>query len=205
MVFFSKPAAEMPQEEGDFEMKQKILDLSAQLIQKYGLRKFTVDEIASGLKISKKTIYKYFNSKDDIIRAYFEASIQSDKDSISNGINSSETFLEKIHCIVYSNHQYRLSIPLLNEAKLYYPDVWEAVQELKQFKLNLMKSLTEQASKDGILKENVHFGVLFMMIEEISDMCIDYDFLIENKLNIREAIDNALQIIFNGILQEGAK
>ena len=37
-------------------MKEKILNTTAQLISQYGLKKFTVDEIASELRISKKTI-----------------------------------------------------------------------------------------------------------------------------------------------------
>ncbi|OPJ65263.1 TetR/AcrR family transcriptional regulator [Clostridium oryzae] len=182
-------------------MKQKILDVAAKLILQYGLKKFTVDEIASELRISKKTIYQYFNSKDDIIREYFEVSIATDKDSMTSVVAGNKDFSYKIHAIVYSSHRYRLPVSLLMEAKQFYPEVWSKIEELKQFKLNATKKLLEQGVKEGIIKSEMHFGVLSKMIEKISDMFTDYDFLLENKLNTREAIDEALKIIFNGILK----
>ncbi len=54
----------------------------------------------------------------------------------------------------------------------------------------------------GIFRSDINFGVLSKMLEEISDMFTDYDFLLENRLTTREAIDEALKIIFNGILKE---
>lgn len=181
-------------------MKEKILDAAAQLIQQYGLKKFTVDEIAAKLKISKKTIYQYFNSKNDIIKEYFETAIESDKNGIINGLNSDKDFFEKIHLIVYSSHRYRLPVKLLNEAKQFYPDEWIKVEELKQFKLNAMQKLLELGTAEGKLRSDIHFGVLSKILERISDMFIDYDFLLQNKLNAREAMDKALEIIFKGIL-----
>lgn len=60
-------------------MKDKILDTAANKIQMHGLKKFTIDEIAKDLKISKKTIYKYFNSKDAIVEEFFKTVVESDK------------------------------------------------------------------------------------------------------------------------------
>jgi len=182
-------------------MKEKILDIAAQLIARYGLKKFTVDEIAAELKISKKTIYQYFNSKEDIIKEYFEVTVASDKESVQRELNSNENFLEKIHSIIHSNHQYRLPIALLNEAKLFYPDEWEKIEELKQFKLDTIKNLLHQAADNNILKQDTNFAVLTQMLDGISDMFIDYKFLIENKLKTSEAIDEAFKIILQGILK----
>lgn len=182
-------------------MKEKILDIAAQLIARYGLKKFTVDEIAAELKISKKTIYQYFNSKEDIIKEYFEVTVASDKESVQRELNSNKNFIEKIHSIIYSNHQYRLPIALLNEAKLFYPDEWEKIEELKQFKLDTIKNLLHQADDNNILKQNINFAVLTQMLDGISDMFIDYKFLIENKLKTSEAIDEAFKIILQGILK----
>jgi len=182
-------------------MKEKILDIAAQLIARYGLKKFTVDEIAAELKISKKTIYQYFNSKEDIIKEYFEVTVASDKESVQRELNSNKNFLEKIYSIICSNHQYRLPIALLNEAKLFYPDEWKKIEELKQFKLDTIKNLLHQAADNNILKQDANFAVLTQMLDEISDMFIDYKFLIENKLKTSEAINEAFKIILQGILK----
>lgn len=182
-------------------MKEKILDAAARLIQQYGLKKFTIDEIAAELRISKKTIYQYFKSKDDIIREYFEVSVESYKHSMTSVLSSNEDFSHKIHAIVYSSHRYRLPINLLMEAKKFYPDVWLKIEDFKQFKLDATKDLLKEGVNSGIISPDINFGVLSKMLEEISNMFMDYDFLIENHLNIREALDEALKIIFNGIMK----
>ena len=47
------------------EIREKILLGIIQVFNKKGL-KFTMDDVADELKISKKTIYKEFSSKDEI-------------------------------------------------------------------------------------------------------------------------------------------
>lgn len=181
-------------------MKEKILDIAAEKINLYGLKKFTVDEIATELKISKKTIYKYFKSKDEIIIEYFNAFISSDKESVEETLNGEGEFLEKLHDIVYSKHKYKLPIKLLNEAKLFYPKEWQQVNELKEFKLKAMKEILEKASLEGKINPNINFAVLCKMLEEIRNTFVDYEFLTENKLKSSEAIEEAFKIILHGIL-----
>lgn len=182
-------------------MKEKILDAAAQRILQHGLKKFTIDEIASDLKISKKTVYKYFSSKDEIIRAYFEITTLTDKKSISNALLENCGIPDKIHAIVYSSHKYRLPVSILMEAKLFYPEEWLKIEELKQFKLNATIDLLNQGAEEGIFKSDVHFMVLSKMLENIANIFTDYDFLLDNHLNTREAIDEAIKILFDGILK----
>lgn len=54
-----------------FRMKDKIIELSILGLQKDGLR-FSVDTIAKQLKISKKTIYKFFPSKEELSVAVYQ-------------------------------------------------------------------------------------------------------------------------------------
>lgn len=182
-------------------MKEKILDVAAELIKQYGLKKFTVNEIADKLKISKKTIYKYYSSKEDIIREYFETSISSDKEWIRQALLENTDFQEKIRSIVHSSHRYALPVVLLNEAKLFYHEEWHKVEELKAFKLNSIKDILEEGASRGIFKVDINYPVLCRMLQEMSDMFLDYDFLLENKLTTIEAIDAALKILFDGILK----
>lgn len=54
-----------------FPMKEKILDESISGLMKEGLR-FSIDTVAKKLRISKKTVYKYFSSKEDLARAVYD-------------------------------------------------------------------------------------------------------------------------------------
>lgn len=183
-------------------MKDKILDAVARLIERYGLKKFTVDEVAAELRISKKTLYQYFSGKDEMIREYFEENMTSDRQSVLNVMHSEKDFFEKVHAIVHSSHRYRMPMPVLNEAKQFYPEEWAKIEQLKQFKLDAFQALLEQAADEGILRPDVHFGILSSMLERVSGMFIDTEFLLENGLKATQAIDEALGIIINGIVKK---
>ena len=64
-------------------MEQKIVEKSTKLFLNLGFKSVTMDEIASALGVSKKTIYKYFNNKTDLVNAVTNHVF----DSISCGID----------------------------------------------------------------------------------------------------------------------
>lgn len=186
-------------------MRDKILDAVARLIEQYGLKKFTVDEVAAELYISKKTLYRYFSGKDEMIRQYFEETLASDRQSVMEAVGSDRNFLSKIHAIVHSSHRYRLPVRIMDEAKQFYPDEWEKIEKLKQFKLAEFQKLLKQADGEGILRPDINFGILSSMLERVSDMFIDTDFLLENGMKATQAIDETLNIIFGGIVKENGE
>ena len=49
------------------DVKQEILAYSADKFIKHGFFKTSMDEIARGMEISKKTLYKYFDPKSSLL------------------------------------------------------------------------------------------------------------------------------------------
>ena len=49
----------------EIETKQRIQLAAHQLVMQYGIRSVSMDDIASNLGMSKKTIYQYFKDKDE--------------------------------------------------------------------------------------------------------------------------------------------
>ncbi len=183
-------------------MKDKILATVAQLINRYGLKKFTVDEVATTLRISKKTIYQYFSGKDEMIHEYFVANLESEKQNMDRAMREAEGFRNKLYALVHTNRCYGLPISVMGEAKQFYPEEWAEVEALRAYKLSALGELLKYAKRDGILKDNIHFGILTAMLERSSDIILDTDFLLENKLHVAQAIDAALDIILYGIEKE---
>lgn len=50
-------------------MKKRIVDSSLKLLGTFGLRKFTMDRVAADLRISKRTLYQHFPSKEQLLEA----------------------------------------------------------------------------------------------------------------------------------------
>ncbi len=53
------------------EPKERILERSHELFNKYGIRSVSMDDISAQLGMSKKTLYQYFADKEELVDACF--------------------------------------------------------------------------------------------------------------------------------------
>ncbi len=51
-------------------MKEVILKKTGDIFLKLGFKSVTMDDIASELGVSKKTIYKYFKNKEELVHEW---------------------------------------------------------------------------------------------------------------------------------------
>ena len=65
--------------EQTMEVKERILGKAADLFMRYGIRSITMDEIATQLGISKKTIYQFFTDKDELVGAVIDQEIKKNE------------------------------------------------------------------------------------------------------------------------------
>jgi len=81
----------------DIDKKEQIADVFQKHFNHHGFKKTSVDEIAQELKISKKTIYKHFSSKEKIF--YFIISKVAKKFSkdMEKKLSPFPTYIEKIN------------------------------------------------------------------------------------------------------------
>ena len=61
------------------EVKDRIIQKATDLFMRYGIRSITMDEIASQLGISKKTIYQFFTDKDQMVEAVVELEVSENE------------------------------------------------------------------------------------------------------------------------------
>lgn len=61
------------------EPKERILQKAHELFNKYGIRSVTMDEIATQIGMSKKTIYQSFANKDELVDAIIQDHIAKNK------------------------------------------------------------------------------------------------------------------------------
>ncbi|NNU74451.1 TetR/AcrR family transcriptional regulator [Clostridium estertheticum] len=181
-------------------MKEIIMKIAAQKIQTYGLRKFTMDEIASELKMSKKTIYKHFKSKDDIILEYFKEIIESDKNYTIESIKKDGSLEDKLNSIIFSYHKYKLPVNTLDEAHKFYYDEWNKLQDLKDFKLKLIETTLKESMKSGVLRNDINLNLISSILESVSNTFLDYKFLSKNNMTMKDAMNETITILLHGIL-----
>lgn len=79
-------------------MREEIIEITVELMNRSGV-KFTIDDIAAELRISKKTVYKYFKGKEELAAAVFDK-------IISDTIAKQQSILASINTIRYKIKEY---------------------------------------------------------------------------------------------------
>ena len=112
------------------ETREKILKGTIQVFNKKGL-KLTMDDVAEELKISKKTIYKEFKSKDEIFDSMVDYVFDNIKAREQEILESEEySTLDKIRLLLsampasYRNINFQELYPLSDK----YPKVYKKLQ-----------------------------------------------------------------------------
>lgn len=130
-------------------MKDKILEKSNELFLNLGFKSVTMDEIASALGISKKTLYKYFNNKTSLVSAvtdYMFDTICCSIDAICEEKMNPIDEMFHIKRVVMNHLKDEKSSPFYQLQK-YYPRIYATLTQ-KQF--HVMQETIQDNLKRGV-------------------------------------------------------
>lgn len=130
-------------------MKEKILKTSNELFLTYGFKSVTMDDIAEKLAISKKTIYAFYKTKNDLVKACVMDVFNAVSDGIDQicvvGKDPIEELFE-VKDFVLSHLKHEKSSPLF-QLKKYYNKFFQELQK-KQFEV--MRDCVQENLRRGI-------------------------------------------------------
>lgn len=81
-------------------MKNKIIEKSGEMFRQFGYSKVTLSEIATEMGISKKTIYNYFDGKEQLLYAVIDSSRQKFEENIRLIESKTDDFREMVREIL---------------------------------------------------------------------------------------------------------
>ncbi len=140
-------------------MKETILKKSGEIFLKLGFKSVTMDDIANELGISKKTIYKYFKNKAELVdqaTEYMHKIIHTEALRIYNlGHNAIKENFE-VNKIFKDFMQNSDDSPVYQLQK-YYPETYKKImgQEFFMFQDCLSKNL-EKGIREGLFRKNIN-------------------------------------------------
>lgn len=188
--------------------KEKILSLAEEIFFRDGFYKITMDKLASSLRMSKKTIYKHFPSKEELVKATANAFMQRIKKEIESVISSNMHSVEKVVTvmnILKSIGISRMTEKWLNDIRLYQPSLWKEIDSFRAKMINKnISKIFSQGVEEGYIINVPHQIIINVFMSSVQAV-INPNFIMNNNFSIGEAINNTLKILINGILTEKGK
>lgn len=134
--------------------KEQIIEAARLLFHKYGFKKVSMDEIARESGVTKRTIYSYFSSKEDLLKYFIQEEILNMKNIVEEIDNKNLDFFETVNQSIYNLLKYRRERNFLNtitkEAEwLKNPIIIKNLELIDTQIQNYIKGKLEKAKESG--------------------------------------------------------
>lgn len=155
---------------------RKVIDFATVEFFKKGLRQVTMDDIAKGLQMSKRTLYQLFADKEQLIIACIEVLTEKEQQLVYSLKDKERNVLEIILRIV----EYRLNT-YVGVSKSYHADILRYASVVEYITISREEAIKrsvaflEEGVTQGLLRPDVNFDIVIRSILQKVDTVFNTD------------------------------
>jgi AcrR family transcriptional regulator len=144
-------------------ISKKIADKAHALFTRYGIRSISMDDIASDLRISKKTIYQFYSNKDSLVETFVDTAI--DEIILRCKIltaKSDDAIIELYFLLVYAMELYHILNPaIIYDLEKNHEPAFEKLKNHKALFIHqTVKANIERGMKSGLYRNDFDIDVI---------------------------------------------
>jgi AcrR family transcriptional regulator len=193
----------------DEEVRKRILKEVRGLFFRYGFSKVTMDEVAEALGMSKKTLYRHFPGKEDLLEAA-TADHLDECDAELKGICGRKDLspLERLKLTMsYCNTLFNsMSEALVHDLRRNAPDIWRRVEERRQKNITTdFGALIKEGRQKGQFRKDVDESLFILIYANVIRDILNPETLSTLPFKPSAVYDAICKTLFEGLLTEKAR
>jgi AcrR family transcriptional regulator len=144
-------------------MQDRILNKARELMFQTGVRHVTMDDLATQLGISKKTIYQYYKDKDALVSSVVENELTNHSLICNQSMQAADNAVHEIFLLmtVIQEMFNRMNPLALFEIEKYYPLAFEKIKNHKDdFIFSMISKNLEKGIAEGLYRKDVDVTIL---------------------------------------------
>lgn len=178
-------------------IRDRILAACRELARVKGFYNMSMDELARQTGVSKRTIYRYFRSKEEIIEACLDTFMAHMTLEFEKILQQEEPAPEMIASIVkqiFTHGQFITNPAGLNDLRVHYPQLWAKIDNFRVEKIRAAISLYILQSKSPVLREIDPRIITAITLASIQAV-INPDFIIGNDLTFEDTVSQFSKLL----------
>ncbi len=187
--------------------KEKILYFTHAKFITEGFYKTTMDEIARDLQMSKKTIYKHFDSKEVLLENVCSMRMKLMEEFLDEVAESDDDAITKFLKIIHKQKSMSMNCSPVwfRDLEVHAPHLSKEFAKVRQDKVTkVMSKLLEQGKREKVV-EHVPVDIVITALNGAIEAVTHADFVLNSKYSFHEAMRITAEIFFNGFLTELGK
>ncbi|MBA4745152.1 MAG: TetR/AcrR family transcriptional regulator [Muricauda sp.] len=186
--------------------KNNILAYAIENFTKFGSKRFSMDELAKNLGISKKTLYKHFNSKEKLVKESLGYYLDNIRANVDNYMLENPNEDQPLTTVIFIYKQGLITFQEINPAFLhglhkYYPKAYEIYAQLKMdIVWNVVCPLLKKAQELGQVRNNVNVELVCTLFLSRMEETVYSKANLFDEYSIHELLDHIIINNLRGIL-----
>ncbi len=192
----------MPEDE---IIKEKIMAHCHERFLREGFAKITVDEIAGELGMSKKTFYKFFTGKEDVVHQIMDRIMGGVRMNVERIMQSDKSAVEKHSEIIamIATNASRLMPAFGQDVKKRMPQLWKRIEDFRRERISdVFNRLIAQGVSEGTMRPEMNKRVFLLCVLSAIDGIMQPHILANESFSVSDAIREILSVFFAGALTQ---
>lgn len=166
------------------ELKERIITTATEAFTSNGIKCITMDDIATKLGISKRTLYEVFADKESLLKECI-LKVQTDRDRYLQEIyEQSHNVLEVILAVFQKSIEvfHQTNKRFFEDIKK-YPKIYEMMKDRRDSDSEETMSFFLSGVEQGIFRADINFAIVNLLVREQfdvlmnTDVCNEYPFI----------------------------
>jgi AcrR family transcriptional regulator len=187
------------------EKELEVIEQSMQLFMKSGVKSVTMDDVARGLGMSKKTLYNYVKDKNDLVDKVLTYSCDADNTAIAaiceKDLNAIDESYEISNFIF--KHIDTIHPSIIYDLQKYHLQAWEKFTNLK--KQRITECYTRNITKgieEGLYRDDLIIPIIVHLYTSRFEIIFNPDIFPREKFNPAHAYLEMFRYHIRGIASE---
>ena len=168
------------------EKKIEIIEKATAVFLKYGIKSVTMDDMARELVMSKKTLYQYFEDKNDLVEQIILVKTEFDRSQCECAKVESENAIDELFKIssFVSKMMSNIHPSVFFDLKKFHPGAWKILNDHKWkfVKQSILENI-QRGKREKIYREELNDDVIATIYVASTDLISDGDVFTNSELS----------------------
>ena len=193
----------------DSEKKKQILEGARAIFLREGVSAITMEQIAARQGISKKTLYKYFSNKTQLLEEVIEeqiTAVASLVDSIM--LDRSQTVPQRLGRVfgIVAGQLARLGDSLIRDVFYRQPRLWEKIDRFRRERIfTAIARLFEEGVRDGYVRTDIESRLVPTIFVSAAAAILNPEQIFALTAPPAVVFETFIKILLGGILTEDGR
>ena len=186
------------------EAESKIIEDTHSLINKHGVKVLSMDEIARLLSISKKTLYKYFQNKKELVLKCFKHRHNQMLKDISILENKHENIIDLFFAmddhIINTSKSIRKNPQMIENLKKYHPESFKFMNNLRKLAIvSAVSRIVLKGIEQGLLRKEINVEIVTELIVSNIYTITDTKIFSRNQYKFEQLVKEKRELHLRGL------